>query len=66
MKVFKALPCLLLATAILAVHASPHVHAKSHKEGDLVPIYANKVGPFNNPRSVQGLYIEWRGGSGRE
>lgn len=42
--------CLIIAVgfAISSVHASASDH--KYKEGDVVPLYANKVGPFHNPR----------------
>lgn len=40
---------LLVCTAIrVRSNASDH----KYKVGDPVPLYANKVGPFHNPRSV--------------
>ena len=38
----------LLGLAVCAVDGSASDHR--YKEGDVVPLYANKVGPFHNPR----------------
>jgi hypothetical protein len=40
--------CLLICFAITGVLSSASDHR--YKAGELVPLYANKVGPFHNPR----------------
>lgn len=46
---------LVLAAVVVCVFQGLEVHASgaNHKyaQGDPVPLYANKVGPFHNPRS---------------
>ena len=41
-----------LAVALLACMVGAGADGSDHKykEGDRVPLYANKVGPFHNPR----------------
>lgn len=51
---------LLFVSALLVILTSPSVvrsDASNHKykSGDLVPLYVNKVGPFQNPRSVDSV-----------
>ena len=43
---------LLLGALILSSVGYVRSDASDHryKEGDIVPLYANKVGPFHNPR----------------
>jgi hypothetical protein len=42
----------VLAVAVLACVLGARADGSDHKykEGDHVPLYANKVGPFHNPR----------------
>ena len=44
--------CVVLAVAVLACVLGAGADGSDHryKEGDHVPLYANKVGPFHNPR----------------
>jgi hypothetical protein len=44
--------CAVLAVALLACLLGAGADGSDHryKEGDRVPLYANKVGPFHNPR----------------
>ena len=45
---------LLLLSGADQVRSSASDHR--YKEGDAVPLYANKVGPFHNPRYIY-IYI---------
>lgn len=38
--------------SLLATHVRSDASDHRYKEGDPVPLYANKVGPFHNPRYV--------------
>lgn len=44
----------VLVVAVLLVCSGSHVRSDAsdhrYKSGDQVPLYANKVGPFHNPR----------------
>ena len=42
----------LFATALIAYSAAEH----SYTQGDLLPLYANKVGPFANPSETYEYY----------
>ena len=48
----KIMACLVAAIVILCSLTHVRSDASNHryKEGDDVPLYANKVGPFHNPR----------------
>lgn len=39
-----------LSLCLVLDHARSDASDHHYKEGDLVPLYANKVGPFHNPR----------------
>lgn len=47
-------PMLVLLVAVALCVCSVHASGSNHKygPGDPVPLYANKVGPFHNPRSA--------------
>jgi hypothetical protein len=49
----------VLAVLILSCATGARADGSDHKykEGDHVPLYANKVGPFHNPRYVQALFL---------
>jgi hypothetical protein len=49
----------VLAVLILSCATAARADGSDHKykEGDHVPLYANKVGPFHNPRYVQALFL---------
>lgn len=48
----RAGPAAVLAVVVLACALGARADGSDHKykEGDHVPLYANKVGPFHNPR----------------
>ena len=57
----KPRPRLLLLLVFFIYGVSPVISDGSdhrYKVGDDVPLYANKVGPFHNPRSVANLYSD--------
>ena len=45
---------LLLLLAALSLSAC--CRAKSYKAGDVIPLYANKIGPFQNPTETYRFY----------
>jgi hypothetical protein len=54
MAVMVVIAVLLLLSGADQVRSSASDHR--YKEGDAVPLYANKVGPFHNPRYIY-IYI---------
>ncbi|CAI5487837.1 unnamed protein product [Closterium sp. Naga37s-1] len=49
--------CRVLAAVLLAAVIVADASASDHRygQGDSVPFYVNKVGPFSNPRQVTGM-----------
>jgi len=48
--------CAVLALAVLACVLGAGADDHRYKEGDRVPLYANKVGPFHNPSETYRYY----------
>ena len=48
----------LIVVALVVAALPPHVFSASHKfkDGDIVPLYANLVGPYNNPSETYEYY----------